>query len=922
MANLFTSALSGMNAAQLGLATAEHNIANASTPGFTRQQIVSSSRIGQSTGAGFIGQGVDVSAVKRIYDQFLTSQVLQEQNQASYLTAYSTAMKQIDNLVADPAAGASPAMQSFFDAMNGVSNNPQSVPARQTLLGGAQFVVNRFQAIDQRLTDITNGNTAQITSSVSTINTYAQQIATLNGNIKRSIANGVGKQPNDLLDQRDQLISKLNLEIKTSVVQQPDGTVGVFVGNGQAMVIDEQAMKLQTVQSSSDPSKVDIAYVNNGTSIPMQQSSLQGGNLGAYLAFRDQSLEPARNALGRVAMGLAASINQQNQLGQDLNGQAGAALFNMALPRVDRSSSNTGTASVSATIADVSSLTTSDYQLSFNGTNYSMTRMSDNVVTNLGNPALPATFTVDGFTATLTAGAKAGDSFLIRPTANGARDIALATNDPAKIAAALPLRAAASISATNTSSIKTVASGAITSATVTGAGTTASTATFTVDGKTLFTNSIAAGATGTLISAGQLDTAWTAFAAANPGYTLTGTFAAGTAQITKTGGASITLAETTTLGTGAVAGTSFSAAGAGFMGTTLGKVAGMTVSTPTNANLTAPVTITFTAANTYTVTGAVPAVVGPQTYTAPTISYNGWTMQLNNGAQNAPVAGDVFNVGANSGAAKVSSGALNLNPVSINFTSATAYNVVEMRGTPPAAVTLGSGLIPPAVGGSNTVSYNGWTAQIAGVPNAGDVFNVTKGSNAGSMLVAPAAANAGAGTISGGTLSVQPFTITFNNPATSYTVSGATPAVAGAVPYTAGQDISYNGWTMQVTGTPAAGDVFSFATNSNALADNRNALMLASVQNQNLLANGTASLQGGYSQLVGQVGAKTNELAVTSLAQNNMVSQTVMSQQAVSGVNLDEEAANLMSYQKAYQAAAKAMQIANTMFDSVLALGK
>lgn len=919
MANLFTSALSGMNAAQLGLATTEHNIANASTPGFTRQQIVSSSRIGQSTGAGFIGQGVDVSAVKRIYDQFLTSQVLQEQNQASYLTAYSTAMKQIDNLVADPAAGASPAMQSFFDAMNGVSNNPQSVPARQTLLGSAQFAVNRFQAIDQRLTDITNGNTSQITSSVTMINTYAQQIATLNGNIKRSIANGVGQQPNDLLDQRDQLISKLNLEIKTSVVQQPDGTVGVFVGNGQAMVIDEQAMKLQTVQSSSDPSKVDVAYVNNGTSIPMQQSSLQGGNLGAYLAFRDQSLEPARNALGRVAMGLAASVNQQNQLGQDLNGQAGAALFNMALPRVDKSSSNTGTASVSATIADVSSLTTSDYQLSFNGTNYSMTRMSDNVVTNLGNPALPATFTVDGFTATLTAGAKAGDSFLIRPTANGARDIALATNDPAKIAAALPLRAAGAISATNTSSIKTVASGVISGSAITVAGSTASTATFTVDGKTLFSNSMVG--PGTLITAANLDTAWPAFAAANPGYTLTGTFAAGTAQITKAGGASITLAETQTAGTGATL-TPFSAAGAGFMGTTLSKIAGMTVSTPTNANLTAPVTITFTAANTYTVTGAVPAVVGPQTYTAPTISYNGWTMQLNNGAQNAPVAGDVFNVGANSGAAKVSSGALNLNPVSINFTSATAYNVVEMRGVPPAAVTLGSGLIPPAVGGSNTVSYNGWTAQIAGVPNAGDVFNVTKGSNAGSMLVAPAAANAGAGTISGGTLSVQPFTITFNNPATSYTVTGATPAVAGAVSYTAGQDISYNGWTMQVTGTPVAGDVFSFATNSNALADNRNALILASVQTQNLLANGTASLQGGYSQLVGQVGAKTNELTVTSLAQNNMVSQTVMSQQAVSGVNLDEEAANLMSYQKAYQAAAKAMQIANTMFDSVLALGK
>ncbi len=798
MANLFTSALSGMNAAQLGLATTEHNIANASTPGFTRQQIVQTSTAGQSTGAGFVGQGVNVSAVKRIYDQFLTSQVLQEQNQASFLTTYSTAMRQIDNLVADPAAGASPAMQSFFDALNGVSNNPQSVPARQTLLSSAQFAVNRFQAIDQRLTDIANGNTTQITSSITTINTYAQQIATLNGNIKRAIGSSIGQQPNDLLDQREQLITKLNLEIKTSVVQQPDGTVGVFVGNGQALVIDETPMRLQAVQSTSDPSKLDVAYLNNGISTPIQQSSLQGGNLGAYLTFRDQSLEPARNALGRVALGLAASINQQNQLGQDLNGQAGGALFNMGLPRVDKSSSNTGTATASASIANVSALTTSDYQLSFNGTNYSMLRISDNVVTNLG-ATLPTNVTVDGFTFSLTAGAKAGDSFMIRPTANGARDIALTTSDPAKIAAALPLRAAAAISATSP--------------------------------------------------------------------------AANTA-----------------------------------------KVASMTVSTPTNANLTTPVAITFTSPTTYTVTGAVPAVVGAQTYTAPNISYNGWTMQVTG----VPVAGDVLNVGANSGIAKVSSGALNLNPVSITFGAAGAYNVVEMRGVPPTAVTIGSGT--HVAGG--TISYNGWTVQIAGMPAANDVFNVTKGSNAGSMLATPATANTGPGVISGGALSVQPFTITFNDPATSYTVTGATPAVAGTVPYTAGQDISYNGWTMQVTGVPVAGDVFSFATNSNAVGDNRNALMLATIQTQNLLANGTASLQGGYSQLVGQVGAKTNELAVTSLAQNNMVTQTVMAQQAVSGVNLDEEAANLMQYQKAYQAAAKAMQIANTMFDAVLALGR
>ena len=633
--NIFSASLSGMNAAQYALTTTEHNIANANTPGFTRQQVLVSSRAAQASGAGFIGQGVDVAGVQRIYDQFLTTQVRQEQSQSSYLSAYLSVMKQVDNLVADPAAGVSPAMQSFFDAMNGLSSSPESVPARQTVISTAQFAVNRFQAIDQRLTDIADGLTGQIAGSVQSVNTYANQIATLNGNIKRAIAAGQGQPPNDLLDQRDQLVNQLNKEMKVTVQQQTDGAMNVFVGNGQALVIDERAMALQVVQSPNDPSKVDIAYLTNGKTIPLQQSSLQGGNLGAYLTFRDQSLEPARNALGRVALGLATSLNQQNQLGQDLQGVLGGSLLVAAAPRVDKGANNTGTATLSASIASVSALTTSDYQLKFDGTHYTMTRLSDNALTNLGASLVPAP-TVDGFTVNLDAGAMAaGDSFSIRPTANAARDIALLNNDPAKLATAAPIRTSAAL--TNL----------------------------------------------------------------------------GTAKIT--------------------AGT-------------------VNAPPPLNANLQAPLSITFTSATTFTVVGAVPAV--------------------------------------------------------------------------------------------------------------------------------------------------------------------------GAQTYTPGQAISFNGWTTQISGTPVAGDAFNVAANTNATGDNRNVLLMAGLQKQNLLANGTTSFQGAYSQLVGSIGAKTNELMVTSQAQDAMLTQTVAMQQGVSGVNLDEEAANLLRYQKAYQASAKAMQIANTMFDALLTLGR
>jgi flagellar hook-associated protein 1 FlgK len=145
---------------------------------------------------------------------------------------------------------------------------------------------------------------------------------------------------------------------------------------------------------------------------------------------------------------------------------------------------------------------------------------------------------------------------------------------------------------------------------------------------------------------------------------------------------------------------------------------------------------------------------------------------------------------------------------------------------------------------------------------------------------------------------------------------------AANVPYTAGSNISYNGWTVQIAGTPSAGDAFNIGTNTNASGDNRNALLMAGLQTQNLMANGTASLGGLFSQLVGDIGSKTHEMDVTSQAQNNVVTQVVASQQAVSGVNLDEEAANLMRFQNAYQAAAKAMQVATTMFDTLLTIGK
>ena len=663
--DIFGISVSALNTAQMGLATTEHNIANANTPGYNRQVNVQVARPAQLSGSGFVGQGADIGLVKRMYDEFLSNQVIGEQGQAAHLNSYYAQIQQINNMVADPNAGLSPALQGFFSAVNDVANAPDSAPARQTLLSSAQTLASRFQAMNQRLVDINDSINGQIRASVTNINGYAQQIATLNRNIVAVQAASAGKPANDLLDQRDQLITQLNQEVKVNIVKQGDGSLNLSLGNGQLLVLGEQAYSVQAVNSLSDPSKLEIAAVSGKSIIRLQQSSIQGGTLGGLLAFRSQSLDQAQNTLGLVAMGLAGTFNQQHQLGQDLKGALGDNFFANAQPVVYSNTANAAPPAVLvpgaiganiASAADYAALTGSDYSLVYSATGYTLTRLSDNTILFANQAALPAA-PVDGLTLSVSAAPAVGDQFLVRPTVNGAGNIAVAITDPAKIAAATPIR---------------------------------------------------------------------------------------------------------------------------------------------------------------TVSG--------------TISPAGIITDNNNGT------------------GKISAGTVNLPP----------------PGTP-------------------------------------DPLHLKTDLNLR-----------------------QPVTITFTSP-TAFTVTGVgvpSSPLAG-VPYTPGANITYNGWTTQITGAPVAGDTFTVGPDTaGASTDNRNALLLASLQTTKTLYSNTVNYQGAYSQMVSQIGSKTRELEVSTTAQDAMVAQTVQAQQGVSGVNLDEEAANLMRYQRAYQAAGKAMQIANTLFDTLISLGK
>lgn len=662
---IFSIGVSGLSAAQLGLLATEHNVVNANTPGYTRQATVQATNVAINTGAGAIGQGVHVQTIKRMYDQFLTGQVNSAQSQVSELDSYYAQISQIDTMLADPEAGLSPALQDFFAGVQQVASNPSLLPARQSMIASAQTLATRFHSIDTRLSELKVQVNERITNAVTEINAYAAQIADINQRIVVAEA-GYGQPANDLLDQRDLLVSELGKLIKVSTSTNTDGSYNVYIGSGQQLVVGAQSMELTAVASTSDPSRIVVGLKTAGGSQEFPESLITGGELGGLVEFRSDSLDLVVNELGRVAASLALTFNAQHELGQDLQGRiAGDAgfvgeFFTISDPKVIAHAYNTGSASLTASfMAPVApsapdfsgnfytELTTSDYRVQFGAAGaYSITRLNDNQVVASGSGT--GTVTFDGVSLNISTVGANGDKFVIQPTSEIARNIGIETRivaDPRLVAAAAPVRVSPVV--TNTGSM--------------------------------------------------------------------------------------------TLSQGIV--------GVGY---------------------------------------AAPA--SPLTLTATATTLNG-------------------------------------------------------------------------VGGT-------WTAVYS---------------------------------------------------------NGSTSTSTGNIPLTSGTEtlskVVFSGMSFDVNGTPATGDQFVIQRNTSGVQDGRNAVLFAKLQTQNTVSDGTATFQSAYARLVADNGIRTREAKVQLDAQSAIRDQAVATRESLSGVNLDEEAANMLKYQQAYQAASKILEIGNKLFDTILSLG-
>lgn len=435
MSSLINSAMSGLSAAQAALNTVSNNISSYNVAGYTRQTTVLGASNSTLTGGGWVGNGVYVSGVQREYDAFITNQLRAAQTQSSGLTTRYQQMSKIDDVLSDSTNSLSTTLQDFFKSLQTLVSNAEDPAARQTVLGKADGLVNQFKTNDQYLRDQDSQVNTAIASSVEQINNYAKQIANLNDQISRLTGVGAGSSPNDLLDQRDQLVSELNQIVGVEVAVQDGGTYNVSFGNGYSLVQGSKANQLAAVKSSADPTRTTIAYsdeVSGNVEIP--EKMVTTGSLGGLFTYRSEDLDKARNNLNQLALAFADAMNKQHEAGFDANGDAGGKLFDFGSPAVVTNSRNTGTAAMTATVADSTKVQATDYKLQFNGTDWTITR-SDKTSFTMA-PDASGNLSFDGLSVNVTGSANAKDSFIVKPVSDVIVNMELKFKDESKLAMA------------------------------------------------------------------------------------------------------------------------------------------------------------------------------------------------------------------------------------------------------------------------------------------------------------------------------------------------------------------------------------------------------------------------------------------------------------------------------------------------------
>lgn len=907
MSGILSNAVSGLQASQHSLRTAGHNISNANTAGYSRQKVEYVTRPEQLAGtAGFIGSGVTTASIERIVDQFVTAQLRLDTSAFNQLDSFNTNIGKIDRLLADANTGMSKGFQTFFAALQNAADDPSSTPARQLVIEEAESLSTRFNNLHDRFSAIEKSINSEIKTITEQVTSLAQSVAQLNQKIAQLAGGGTG-QPNDLLDQREEALRKLSELVSVTAVQQDGGDINVFIGNGQPLVVGSTVSRFSVSLSGE-------VLLSNGVQSADVTSQLSGGKVGGLLDFREEVLRPSMNQLGRIGIVMSDVFNRMQAEGLDLDGDYGQPLFgdindiNLARDRIQHGSNASPQNRVlNLTFEDTAQLTTSDYSFRImpNSNNYVVTRLEDDTVVEQGvlTGSYPAEIRFDGMLLTLEGGSfQGGDSFIVKPTTNGARDMESVLTRPQDLALAVPVRTGTTSANTGTG---VISQGEVLSLTDT-------------EGNLLPAFANPGELTPPVVIHFTSPTTYEVLDNSDPANPVplvppiaNQTFIPGVDNPIF----SSDPGETRVIGDGALT----------------GLPAGSTVASyppdPLQPNGYPAEQYTFS--RTDSVTGAIQS---QSLVTSPNAS----------AAQTAALISSVPGVSAN---AYTTATLTDTNVAS--FASPTQITIngeplIEYLGGGPVSTIPNPGqdeagfydylaeqinnnenlasLGLHAVSGSaadgspelRMVAASGVNLDIRFESTAGDSLNVHDSTGNPAQTLPGAGAGVASGVTVGGRIDVTLGDgISLDTAPTDSQILGDSSAPDFALS-------SYLGYQVSIKGQPQAGDTFTVDFNSDASNDNRNGLRLAALDTTATMSNGEMSFAGAYAELVETVGTKSSLSRINTDASKSLLEQTQTLRDSISGVNLDEEAANLIKFEQMYNANARVISVARDLFDTLL----
>ena len=458
--SLMTLGKQAVFAAYAQLQTTGNNIANANTPGYSRQAVQLQTASSGYSGGGYIGRGVTVSTVARAANMFLTSQAVAATSAAAADGVQRDMLSQLEKIFIGGEAGLGGAATHIFNAFADVAAAPAELSARQAVLGRLEDFAALSRASSDQIEALQANVAHDVAGGVAEVNTLAAQLGRLNANIAAAVRGG--QKPNDLLDQRDQLVLRIGEQVQVQSYVGADETANVFVGSGQALVLGVAAHSLVLQPNPSDPSHVSLGVNIAGQVTDLSTQAIGDGLLGGLMRFQDHDLAAARNRLGQLVSGLAGALNQQQSLGLDLQGRAGSPLFQLAGPQVlpaagnARGAGGNYNASVGLSITDASALQASDYLLApdvADPSQFSVTRLADGKVVQPVHDG----DVLDGFAISIGSPAPvAGESFTLQPVGRAAGNLTVLLADPRGLAAANPVTAMLGAANTGNASVRAV----------------------------------------------------------------------------------------------------------------------------------------------------------------------------------------------------------------------------------------------------------------------------------------------------------------------------------------------------------------------------------------------------------------------------------------------------------------------------------